>query len=495
LRKSIGILLGAVSFFVSLSVWAFASPPGSAPDDDFHLPAIWCSHGKVDGICDPEFADDGYGKTLSPLSPSAICFAFKSETSAACQASQVDWNSKELRGSRTNETGRFPNGFYWTMNLLIGENTLNSAMLMRIFNSFLAILLLTVTAIFSSKNIRFALIISWIALITPLSAFTIPSTNPSSWAIIGLGIYWAALLSFLTSKNKLQTIITSIVTVITGLMAINSRSESSPYLILTTLIIIFLHAKITSLFKLNIKYIVPVIIGVIAFIEFWTTPSTLGWSTGLQGGDPNRTRGELFFRNLSQWPRFIDGSVGGWPLGWFDTPMPPMTSFFALLVLISVFFMGLRITNFKKNLALLILMGAIFYIPLRILYLGFNFVGEGVQPRYFLPLLMVFIGISLLSFENDKNIFFTKTQSFVLIGASVVAHAFALHYTMRRYITGVSSSFTGEDKTDWNLNKDVEWWWSFLPSPLTTWAIGSITFAIAILVGFIFVNKKSKVLN
>jgi len=203
----------------------------------------------------------------------------------------------------------------------------------------------------------------------------------------------------------------------------------------------------------------------------------------------------LFFRNLSQWPRFIDGSVGGWPLGWFDTPMPPMTSFFALLVLISVFFMGLRITNFKKNLALLILMGAIFYIPLRILYLGFNFVGEGVQPRYFLPLLMVFIGISLLSFENDKNIFFTKTQSFVLIGASVVAHAFALHYTMRRYITGVSSSFTGEDKTDWNLNKDVEWWWSFLPSPLTTWTIGSISFAIAVLVGFIFVNKKSKVLN
>lgn len=159
MRKSLGILLGAVSFFISLSIWAFASPPGSAPDDDFHLPAIWCSHGKVDGICDPEFEGDGYGKTLSPLSPSAICFAFKSETSAACQASQVDWNSKELRGSRTNETGRFPNGFYWTMNLLIGENTLNSALLMRIFNSLLAILLLIVTAIFSSKNIRFALII------------------------------------------------------------------------------------------------------------------------------------------------------------------------------------------------------------------------------------------------------------------------------------------------------------------------------------------------
>ena len=40
-----------------------------------------------------------------------------------------------------------------------------------------------------------------------MASFTIPSTNPSSWAIIGLGIYWAALLSFLTSNNKTQNIV------------------------------------------------------------------------------------------------------------------------------------------------------------------------------------------------------------------------------------------------------------------------------------------------
>ena len=78
LRKILPIALAAISAFVALSVWAFASPPGSAPDDDFHLPAIWCSHGDVAGICDPEFAGDGYGKTPTPLSPSAICFAFNS---------------------------------------------------------------------------------------------------------------------------------------------------------------------------------------------------------------------------------------------------------------------------------------------------------------------------------------------------------------------------------------------------------------------------------
>ena len=64
MRKSLGILLCAVSFFISLSIWAFASPPGSAPDDDFHLPAIWCSHGKVDGIVK---ADKGVIKAIQEI--------------------------------------------------------------------------------------------------------------------------------------------------------------------------------------------------------------------------------------------------------------------------------------------------------------------------------------------------------------------------------------------------------------------------------------------
>jgi hypothetical protein len=365
---------------------------------------------------------------------------------------------------------------------------------MRIFNAFLAITLLTITAIYAAPFVRFALLGTWISVVTPLALFTIPSTNPSSWSIIGLGIYWASLLSFLQAKEKSHLAVNAILTFTTGIMAINSRSEASPYLLLVTLIILFIHAPVRKLIRLDYKYLLPIFIGIIALYEFLTTPSTLGWSSGLQGGDPNRTRGELWFRNISQWPRLIDGSVGGWPLGWFDTPMPPMTSFYSFLVLIGFFFIGLRVTTWPKNISLILIMGAIFYLPLRILYLGFNFVGEGVQPRYFLPLLMVFMGIALLSM-NKEAITFSFSQAFVLFGSLVVAHAFALHYTMRRYITGVSSSFSGSDKTDWNLNKDVEWWWSFLPNPLTTWAIGSTAFAIAVFFVINYLRKPIKLSN
>jgi hypothetical protein len=163
------------------------------------------------------------------------------------------------------------------MNFLIGDNTLQSAMLMRVFNSFLAIVLLTITAIYATPFIRFALLGTWVSVVTPLALFTIPSTNPSSWSVIGLGIYWATLFSFLQSKEKRHLIINGALTFTTGVMAINSRSEASPYLILVTLVIIFIHAPVKNLIKLDYKYLLPIFVGLIALYEFLTTPSTLGW--------------------------------------------------------------------------------------------------------------------------------------------------------------------------------------------------------------------------
>jgi hypothetical protein len=275
IKRILPISLAAIGAFTALCMWALASPPGSAPDDDFHLPAIWCAHGKVDGICDPEFAGDGYGKTPTPLSPSAICFAFKSEESASCQAKMFDWQNKELSGSRTNEKGRFPNGFYWTLNFLIGDNTLNSAILMRIFNSLLAVILIFATAVLATPRSRVALIASWVAAAVPLAMFTIASTNPSSWSIIGIGTYWVSLISFLRSKEKKYIIGNAILVFISGLITIQSRSEASPYLLLSTLIVFYLNYKVREILSFDKKFLLPIFISLLAAYEFLTTPSTV----------------------------------------------------------------------------------------------------------------------------------------------------------------------------------------------------------------------------
>ncbi len=487
--KAILTCLGAaISIFISLFVWGFASPPGSAPDDDFHLPSIWCAHGKQVGNCDPEFKDDGFGKTPAPRSPSAICFAFKSDVSAACQSSQFDWNDKSLSGSKTNEKGRFPNGFYWTLNFLIGENTLISAMLMRVFNSLLATVLLMSTVILSPRRIRVALIGSWVGVIIPLGLYTISSTNPSSWTVIGVGTYWASLYSFLLEKNNLKKIVLGSISFISAIISIQSRSEASPYIMLSTLIVLILFFDFKKFKTISLKLILILFINLIAFYEFITTPSTLGWSTGLPGGDANRPLKAVWFYNITEWPTFISGAIGGWPLGWLDVPVPSITYFMCLLVFAGLILSGLTDLNRRKILALSLIFAALLILPLRILALGKNFVGENVQPRYFLPLIFLFVGIALLSSDKSESFWLSKTQIFTIIFASSVANFFSLHFVFRRFITGT-------DVVDWNLNRNIEWWWSFMPSPLISWFIGSIAFSIAITIGLWQMRDKSKVLN
>jgi len=479
--KSVGLpLIGLLGGFFAMVVWGLASPPGSAPDDDFHLPSIWCARGFVESVCDPEYEGDGFGKTPAPLSPSAICFAFNSTISASCQANLFDWSSNELGGSRFNEDKRFPNGFYWGMHTFINDNPLHSAMTMRLANIFLALTMFSLSVLVATTRIRFALIATWLALISPLGLYTIASTNPSSWTIIGLGVYWANLLTFMTTREKRRQIFSGILASLSALLALVSRSESSLFVVLVSFVITLVVFKSSDLKNL----ILPIVISLIGVYEFITTPSTLGISTGLAGGSMDRSIGMLWFYNVSELTTLWSGVIGDWPLGWFDTPLPSITVFFSMLAFAGLLFVGLGHTDFRKGFALFILALALAYIPLRILSLGRNFIGEGVQPRYFLPLLMVFLGLALFVPLGQKMIELKFLQYLVLFFSLSISHSFALHFTMRRYITGT-------DVIGFNLNKKAEWWWTAAPAPLTSWAIASLGFAVALFVGMRFMHKNS----
>jgi hypothetical protein len=159
-----------------------------------------------------------------------------------------------------------------------------------------------------------------------------------------------------------------------------------------------------------------------------------------------------------------------------------------LLVFAGLILSGLNDLSKRKVLALSLIFAALLILPLRILALGKNFVGENVQPRYFLPLIFLFVGISLISTNKSEEFWLSRTQIFVIILASSIANFFALHFVLRRFITGT-------DVVDLNLNRNIEWWWSFMPSPLVSWFIGSIAFSIAITIGLWQMRDKSKVLN
>lgn len=53
---------GVAAFLLALVAWAFASPVGATPDEDFHLVSTWCGGGLRDGAC--EAGTDATSRTV-----------------------------------------------------------------------------------------------------------------------------------------------------------------------------------------------------------------------------------------------------------------------------------------------------------------------------------------------------------------------------------------------------------------------------------------------
>jgi hypothetical protein len=136
---------------------------------------------------------------------------------------------------------------------------------------------------------------------------------------------------------------------------------------------------------------------------------------------------------------------------------------------------GLRRVDRRKGVALAMLGAVLIAYPMYFLTVSRSLVGENFQARYLLPILPVFIAVALLATKSGKPTFVAR-PFLVLMGAALsVAHSFALHAQLRRYITGT-------DITGFDLDKRVEWWWPDGPRPMAVWWAGTIAFAVAVVV-------------
>jgi hypothetical protein len=133
-------------------------------------------------------------------------------------------------------------------------------------------------------------------------------------------------------------------------------------------------------------------------------------------------------------------------------------------------FRGLADTWAEKWAALGVAVAAVAIIPFAVLMAGEEFVGEDVQPRYVLPMLLVVLAVALLQRPDASTDLFTRPQRILLAVAVPVAHSAALQVTIRRFVTGV-------DVRDLDLDPAREWWWTSGPSPRVVWIVGSLAFA------------------
>lgn len=461
------IWLAPILALIALSAWAFASPIASAPDDDFHLVSIWCSGVSASTDC----ADAGPGQREVPVALlNAPCFAYDDTKSASCQSGFLADDRSAVSG-RGNFNGSYPPVYYAAMGVFATDDFMASALVMRFVTIVLYVALTTALFVLLPTALRRPLLWAWLVTVVPLGMFLLASNNPSSWAMIGIGSAWLALLGYMRTEGR-RRIALGALFAFSALLAAGSRGDAAVYVILSIGIVGILTVRLERSYWLQL--ILPAAVAIVCALLFLTTQQSaaavVGEGLGDAGAEPpgGLSSFALLAYNLLNIPGLWAGIFAGdyWGLGWLDTGMPAVVTLGAIAVFVAIVFSGLRESYRRKTIALTLLGLTLWLLPTYVLTKGMNAVGTNVQPRYFLPLIIVFAGLAVLTIAP---VTFSKLQLAAIATTLSIAQLVALHTNIRRYVTGV-------DAAGWNLNDGIEWWWYGVASPMVVWIIGTLAF-------------------
>jgi len=425
------------ALFVALFGWAATSPPGSAPDDDYHLSSIWCAGGEKADTCavDPDNAD----VLLVPDSVGFAheCFAYQDTRTAACAAGLT--NELVPTDRVNNVQGLYPTIFYRVMNAFIGPDIGRSVLVMRMVNALIFTGLLGLALSVLSPAVRSAVTITVLVLFVPLGLFVIPSTNPSSWTLTGVTFLWAFGLAFARRRSwrSRRTWLLAAATVVSAVLAIGSRVDAAAYVVVVVMVL-FLLTGIAALKRAWIATTVLVVVTTIGILQYlnYGTPGS-GVSGGMGGTEPGVG---LLLTNIVYLPLYAAGAVGSMALGWNDTFLPPIVFVFGLLALGALVNRGLSDLPRRKLAAVLVALAALVAVPLVFLQREGLAVGEVVQARYVLPLLVLITLTMSLAIPfgrlRDRGLPMSRAMVWVLAVGMSSSAGLSLWVNAHRYAAG-----------------------------------------------------------
>lgn len=456
----------AVLALVSFGAWALSSPIGSSPDDQYHLASIWCATGERPGLCE-EGTEPDNREVSAALVQTSVCYAFNSEQSGACQAAGGD-DSALVVTDAGNFTGDYPPVFYATMSMFASENLGLSVLAMRMFNAL--VFVVTIGALVSLTAARLRPVVLWsvLATIVPLGMFIVPSTNPSSWAYTSAAAVFIAVMGYLGAEERWRTIALGAIAAFAVVIGSGARADAAVYagVAIAGAVVLTWRRERSYLWRLAL----PVLLVAVAVAFYLSTGQSELAGRGLRGettaGNLSRT-----LTNLLQVPDLIAGAFGKWGLGWLDTPMWTIVWVLGLMVFGATIVLGFAVLSARKLIVLLTVVVVTIALPVMILVRSNALVGEYVQPRYILPLLVILVAVALIPLRDRVRL--TLAQAVLLAGAVSVAQAAALHAELRRYVVG-----TDTDRL--NLDAHIEWWWGVPWSPNATWFVGTLAFTAAV---------------
>ena len=457
--------IAIVSAILTLSGWALSSPIGSSPDDDYHLPSIWCGQGFRDGLCEEDQNPDLVQVPYTTFSNS-VCFQFDENKSGVCA-----YDETLTQFSRANLTFKlYPPVYYWTMSWFATDDIAYSTITIRIVNSILTVLGLAVLISLLPHHLRRIPLVSVLISALPLGIFLIASTNPSGWAYFGTLMVFSSYLAVLSSRDTMHKLVFAGISGVSLVLAAGSRPDAAIYAVIAIGIATLLQFsdKIFS-FANTVIIATLVLVAGLFYLSVETGSDIIGGALALSNQDEPAPS---IFVNLASLPNLWIGVFGTSGLGWLDTEMPAIVWAVALSIFIGVIFTSVRWFGFRQAIAVVIISIALIAIPLYILTVSGLSVGQQVQPRYLLPLIALLGAAALFRKSSTTGLQLTRGQAWIIGAGLFIANTASLHLNARRYITGM-------DQQGVDLNKDIEWWWSNFPlSPNLVTLSASIAFAV-----------------
>ena len=448
--------------------WTFASPLGSAPDEDFHLTTIWCLEGE-NNLCNVGINDSRKVPALWSSWPPCYVNWPKSDKSAGC-LTRLELPLQLVATKRYSRPGEDPVLFYQVMNFFAGDNPINSVNFMRIFNVTVASFMFFLAIYVAPFIVKRALILTWGLIIVPIGIFNIASTNPSSWTITGIGTLWSFILSSIFYRNSRSKMfyLSIFGLLISMTLSLGSRGDSRIYLVVTfiSLTLLFLNKTILIRYsKILIASALSILLIVLVFLNrFWITifDSWYFINAKQESDQPN-----AFVTLMLDFPAFFFSLTGGQSpsfdqnrgalfdnfsagISWSDFNFPSIVGILLGSCLISLISLSIKGSSWQK-------ISAICWIFLAILSIIIYSKGRypdvndaQITPRYMLPLFLILIGITLLVDSGSKPLI-GKIYSGIILILSTIGGSLAWLVTISRFSIGPNAAFT-------NFWQTPEWW-------------------------------------
>jgi len=467
-----------LAFGVATLAWLFSTPIEAGPDDPVHIQTAACALGERPVICEG----------LTP----------RTEDGQGARATVTFYTGEQYRAALY--LGEYPGGFHALGGLVAVPDRYDSALRMRLASWLLLTVVTGWVLLTLPVRGRSALMTALVVGSVPLGLFLYGTNNASLWAVIAVPLYaaglWGALFSPARGSRWWWALAA---TGAAGLLAVWSRADAGTYVVLLTVLLLMWRLIGPD------RSVSPPVPGRVALLSvtggltvmaLWlalrsTQTAVLGTGFGGDGGRP-RTSG-LLLDISSNVVGLYSGALGASALGWFSIPMPAIVSVTMLALCAALVFTGVRSVGAGRGVAIAALGVVMLGLPVLLLWRAGQVPGEGVQPRYLLPLLTTLLVLSLLP-EGRAPLRLGRAQRLLVIIGAGIAATMAQWYVLRHHLFGADGGgllldITGSERTwrtgfylpeaGWHIPEGALPWAPAVGTPLLLLLLGGAGIVIA----------------